>query len=352
MINPNTFLKENIERIVDKYKSDYELVSRAVFALGLVEALVKVGTNFIFKGGSALMLLFKSLKRLSTDVDILVPYGYDIESYLKKASEIIPFISLEESKRQSGMAIEKKHYKIRYKSTSRETELTVIVDVLFANDVYSRKIEVPINNDLLLCEGNDYYVKVPSCESILGDKLTAFAPHTIGKSFFNEDFSNDKRLEIIKQFYDISCLFDVCKDFDELKATYVKTAQQEISYRNRIMDINESLIDTFNAALRIFSHGLFLREDYPHYISGLRRIKQHIVGEKINPESAELHAARIMFLTSCLLTSNDAFSYKVEEQSIFKESSYSKLNFLKRKNRTAFNFAATAIRLLNGIKVI
>ena len=82
MIDKRTYTDENIQRIVVTYKVDYELAQRAVFALGLVEALVRSGLQFTFKGGSSAMLLFPAPKRLSTDVDILVNPGTDgIETY-------------------------------------------------------------------------------------------------------------------------------------------------------------------------------------------------------------------------------------------------------------------------------
>lgn len=102
MIKQETFTKENIDRIVLKYKVDYELAARAVFALGLVEALSKVGAEFVFKGGSSLMLLFETPKRLSTDVDVLVPPDYDIKAYLDKAAKIFPFKGIEESVRKTN----------------------------------------------------------------------------------------------------------------------------------------------------------------------------------------------------------------------------------------------------------
>ena len=43
MIDKKTYSDENIQRIVATYKVDYELAQRAVFALGLVEALVRSG---------------------------------------------------------------------------------------------------------------------------------------------------------------------------------------------------------------------------------------------------------------------------------------------------------------------
>ena len=73
MITKQTYTPKNIRRIQEEFKVDPELAQRAVFALGLVEALRKAGLDFLFKGGSSLMLVFEVPKRLSTDVDILVP---------------------------------------------------------------------------------------------------------------------------------------------------------------------------------------------------------------------------------------------------------------------------------------
>ena len=77
MIQKETYLLDNIQRIKDKYNLDPELIQRAIFALGLVETLIVVGADFVFKGGSSLMLLNETPKRLSTDVDILVDPAYD-----------------------------------------------------------------------------------------------------------------------------------------------------------------------------------------------------------------------------------------------------------------------------------
>ena len=232
MIKEETFTLENIKRIHYKYKVDPELAQRAVFALGLVEALKKVGLDFIFKGGSSLMLLFDVPKRLSTDVDILVDKDCDINYYVDKVSSIFPFTSVSESLRTTNKSISKKHFKFTYWSPLRDKNITVLLDVLFSENHYSKTIEKPINNDLLICGGDDYYVSLPSIESVLGDKLCAFAPHTTGIRYHNDDFSNDKRLEVIKQFYDVVCLFDIANDFEIIRDSYFKIAKEEIAYRN------------------------------------------------------------------------------------------------------------------------
>ena len=138
MIQKETYSLENIKRIKDKYNVDPELAQRSIFALGLVETLSIVGTDFIFKGGSSLMLLNETPRRLSTDVDILVEPGYDIESYINKASRIFPFLSFEESIRNTNKTISKKHFRIKYASPRTEREVTIIVDVLFANNRYKK----------------------------------------------------------------------------------------------------------------------------------------------------------------------------------------------------------------------
>ena len=58
-------------------------------------------------------------------------------------------------------------------------------------------IEKSIKSDLIKVEGPQLQVLVLGIECILGDKLTAFAPHTIGVPLHA-----NKDMEIIKQFYD------------------------------------------------------------------------------------------------------------------------------------------------------
>ena len=43
---------------------------------------------FIFKGGTCLMMLMDKPRRLSTDIDIIVEPGTDLDDYLEKASDI------------------------------------------------------------------------------------------------------------------------------------------------------------------------------------------------------------------------------------------------------------------------
>ena len=54
-------------------KADPALVEKVIRALLLLEGLVEEKLEFVFKGGTSLMLLLGSTKRLSIDIDIIVP---------------------------------------------------------------------------------------------------------------------------------------------------------------------------------------------------------------------------------------------------------------------------------------
>ena len=103
---------------------------------------------------------------------------------------------------------------------------------------------------------------MPSVNCILGDKLTAFAPHTTGIPF-----GVDKELEIIKQLYDISILIDAHDTFNDVYTSYVNTAKAELAYRGLSNSPEEVFQDTIEAATCIASRGRYLKEDYPQYLS-------------------------------------------------------------------------------------
>lgn len=90
MIRPESFSIEHIEHLSSERKVDKVLLERSIYAFGLLEALARVGLPFIFKGGTSLMLLLESPKRLSTDIDIVVPPGTEVVEYIEKASRILP----------------------------------------------------------------------------------------------------------------------------------------------------------------------------------------------------------------------------------------------------------------------
>ena len=112
MLTKENFSEEHIRELQGRSRRDPVLLERTVYAFGLLEAITRVGMPFIFKGGSCLQLLLEHPMRLSTDIDIIVKPGTDIDDYIKRASEIFPFLSCEEQIRVGKNNIEKRHFKL------------------------------------------------------------------------------------------------------------------------------------------------------------------------------------------------------------------------------------------------
>ena len=146
MRQPNSFAEDHIRQLQRISKRDPILLERAVYAFGLLEALARVGMPFIFKGGTCLMLLMERPRRLSTDIDIIVRPGTDLDAFLEKASRIFPFQSVEEQKRVGKNQIEKRHFKFTYDSPVNHKSLYILLDVLFEENHYAEVINREIRN--------------------------------------------------------------------------------------------------------------------------------------------------------------------------------------------------------------
>ena len=74
MIDKKIYDLDYIRELQARYKTDPGLLERVLYAFGLLEALVKVGMKFTFKGGTSLMLLLDHPIRLVT---FAVSLGHD-----------------------------------------------------------------------------------------------------------------------------------------------------------------------------------------------------------------------------------------------------------------------------------
>lgn len=80
MIDLSVYTSEYIQNLTDEIKADRNLVERALFAFGLLEALARANLPFVFKGGTCLLLLLNDPKRLSTDIDIIVEPNLNLDT--------------------------------------------------------------------------------------------------------------------------------------------------------------------------------------------------------------------------------------------------------------------------------
>ncbi len=348
MIIQENYGEAHIRELQSKSRKDPQLIERALYALGLLEALAKTGMKFIFKGGSCLMLLLPQIMRLSTDIDIVVDPGTDVKEYIEKAAEIFPFVAYEEQIRVGKNSIEKRHFKFTYFSPVRQEYFYILLDILYEENHYAALEEKEIKNELLLTEGSNLFVHVPSVDCILGDKFTAFAPYTTGVPLRVK-----KDLEVMKQFYDIGTLIDVYKDFNAVLNTYKSVVRSEISYRGLDISINDVLEDTISSAIVIASRGKVGAEDYPAYVEGIRGVGTHIFAERFSGEIASYRAANIIYMAACLMTETPyerIESYEEYVDELLTQNDLKALSKMRKAQPIQYAYLVKADRLLKEFR--
>lgn len=343
MINRTEISSEWLNQVSKKHRNaDKILVEKVIRALLLLEGLAKQKLPFIFKGGTALMLHFNSTKRLSIDIDIILPNEIkDLESVLDAIAKEQGFLRKELQHRNTNSKIRKEHYKFFYTplhKTNKDEEY-VLLDILFEQVNYANLISLPIQSDFVPIIDKPLNVDVPSLEDILGDKLTAFAPNTTGIPYFKK--GDSMSMEIIKQLYDIGNLFDAVNDIEIIKTTFYRFAKTEIAYRNSA-GISESdvLEDIYETALCIVSRGTDGKGNFDELLNGILRMKGFIFSETYHIEKAITHASKAAYL-SALIQHNAKAIDKFENPLQLKdwqigEPLNNKLNKLKKSNPEAF----------------
>ena len=86
---------------------------------------------------------------------------------------------------------------------------------------------------------------MPVIDCLLGDKLTAFAPNTIGIHY-----ASKSSMQIIKQLFDVSELFTAAEDIALVRKSYNALADAEIGYRGGKYTEEQAIIRGSNAVLR------------------------------------------------------------------------------------------------------
>ena len=279
--------------------ADKILVEKVVRAFYLLELLQRSGLPFLFKGGTSLMLLMETAKRLSIDIDIIVPNKP--ENLLKSLSFVIEqsdFIRFEENVRTTSTDIHKAHYKFYYKpvASSRADEEYILLDILFEQSPYAAyTILYPIRSSFIMTGEKLTEVTVPSPEAILGDKLTAYAPNTTGISY-----GKNKEIEIIKQLYDIGNLFDQIREVQPVSEVFRTVATLELKYRKLPGDPQVVLEDIWETSLHIATRGKEGRGDFAELQKGIKNIRTFIFSESFHLEAAMLPAAKAAYLSALL----------------------------------------------------
>ncbi len=281
---------------------DKGLLEKTIRALSLLELLVSAGCPLCFKGGSALLLLLRnSLHRISIDVDIICPPGTDISKYLVNLQDYgftyaVP-TAIEHPAGNIPVSHSKVFFEISYNPMQTEEEGYIRLDVLYDDIPYSHVELVPIEHPAIKTVGEPVMVQVPSKEDILGDKLTAFGPNTIGIPYVKR--GRNCSLEIVKQLFDIGRLFDNVQDFRPAFESFKRVSAVELSYRNLEGQLDKYYEDVRQTAMCISTRGVVGEGIFPEIMFGLSRIKSFMFQRAYFIEFAIADAAKAAYLATC-----------------------------------------------------
>lgn len=322
--------------------TDKTLVEKTIRAFVLLEGLASTGLPFVFKGGTSLMLLTKSSKRMSIDIDIIMP---DVPSHLTEMLEAVVqkqgFLRVERQERHSETKVPKMHYKFYYKPIHRTAndEDFVLLDILTEQVPYADVRQVELTSRFLPMGEPSTMVMLPSANDLLGDKLTAFAPNTTGIPYLKK--GNGMGMEINKQLYDVACLFDLFDDLKVVTNTFEKIADNELHYRdgNNLtkMDVLE---DIFQTALCVSTRGMQGKGEFDELMAGIKRVNGFIFSESYQIDKAIVCASKAAYLSALIKKGDVEFErysnpLQIKEWQI-EQTEYSKLNKLKKSSAEAF----------------
>ncbi len=338
MISTQSLSKDWIMRIRKKSQipPDPILIEKMILALVLLENLNISGLDFVFKGGTCMLLLLGKLRRFSIDIDIVVETAQGFDEAIQIILKQGVFHRCEEDIRSNN--VPKSHYKFFYYSVIEEKERYILMDVLFEKNPYPEYIEVSVESELIIIEGIPIYVKCPTPDCLLGDKLTAFAPHTTGILY-----GKGKDLEIIKQLYDIGTLFDVVSNISLVGKTFNTVAKKELTYRGQnSLSPTDVLSDILNTAYVIGMQGFGAKDEFSELKGGITKLSGYVYLEHFTLNSAILCAAKSAYIATLILKGEQEISRFNPGDDLssllIMDVRYNKLNKVKKTSPEAFYY--------------
>ena len=173
---------QSFKRQTAHRRIDVIILEKMIYALHLLEQLQQNGLKFTFKGGTSLVLLLEEGNRFSIDIDIISnTKKEELEVLLTKVIESSRFSGFELNEHRSYKpGVPKAHYTFAYKSSIKGAYTgTILLDILLEDSSYPEVADKEIKAKWIETEDKTM-VTVPTIDAITGDKLTAFAPNTIG----------------------------------------------------------------------------------------------------------------------------------------------------------------------------
>lgn len=287
---------------------DPRLVETCIFALEFVGRLAAVGLDFVFKGGTSLLLHVRPPRRLSIDVDIATPVDMaELNRVLKEVCypPFGEFVYQEWRDRENPPT---RHFKIPYDSPTLGKPWPLQLDVLMGDITYPVVETKAIDIDLIETD-TPQSVQVPSIDCLLGDKLTAFAPATVGVLYQPQPrnpggkMPDPKPIRVLKQLFDVGELFPLATDLGSVSTTYDRLFAVQNEARGGQFERETALDDTIDAAY--WTSQLEIRkqehnEKTDFLRAGIQSLDSHVIGPVFDIPSAKIPASRAALMAALL----------------------------------------------------
>jgi|GEM_PF-108730 len=282
-----------------------QILEKCLHALTLLGHLEEAGLPLIFRGGTSLLLHLPEIHRLSIDIDIICPVeGKELEGVLAGVATRPPFTGWDESVRDGTRLPKRRHFKFYYPTALGLQEFappSVMLDVVTEHQMIHALESKPIVTGFLIPE-REVKVKLPTVESLLGDKLTAFAPTTTGVPLRKADGSPGDVVQVVKQLFDVGLLCQAAADGAEVLATCRRAHAVESGYRAAQPSFQAALDDTIAACLAASPVKAKVQErfvDYPLLLRGYQGMQGHLT-RKFSEDDFRRLAAQTAALAACL----------------------------------------------------
>lgn len=363
MIKDKCFTEEWLDKFKkqkDHKRIDKIILEKMIHALHLLERLKANGLDFVFKGGTSLVLLLNEGNRFSIDIDIICKAERkDLEEILNKVIETSHFTEWKLDEHRSYQpGVPKAHYKFSF-DTKQQGSGTILLDVLIEDSIYPALAKLPVNTKWIETEV-ETMVTVPTIDAITGDKLTAFAPNTIGIPYFKGKDKQPFSMEICKQLFDLSKLFEHISDVEIVAKSFMALAEQEINYRkngNPDSDLTPEKVlqDTIDTCLIIAKRGGGSDDEKQKFTELQRGIKAFDFGflmtGNFRIDDAVPAAARIAYLAAKILVNDMSPIAYYEGQDVkelnIEDPDWNFLNKLKKQpDKSSFYYWYQTVQIL------
>lgn len=302
VFHPNSFIQSELKRHQEALGvPQIFLLEKCLLALELTGRLQQVGLNFVFKGGTSLLLHFDTPKRLSIDVDIVCLDGLPkLEEVLNEIVKVRPFLRWEHQARRDREAPPTKHFLVYYESqTEPGNGQSIQIDVIQAECPHAQIIECPISASFGTIE-EAIAVPIPTASSLLGDKLATLAPSTIGYPYQpisrSGNLTEPRPIKVAKHLFDLGELAMVADTFEETVKTYQAVHQEQQKYRGVEFEIDACLDDTQDVAywtsIPRIPKQPENKEKYDYMRQGIESLKTHLIDGSFGVEAYRNAAGR------------------------------------------------------------